>query len=104
MYNMYFAARFYDQVTLCSWGVITSFFLDTTHEISYNVTVSNATANWTELVNGTFEGLSHNSLAGVTELWYANLYPTYGQDCENPSAPVSFFTVFGVLFSGVTGS
>jgi hypothetical protein len=25
------------------------------------------------------------------------------QDCEDPASPVSFFTVFGVLFAGTTG-
>ncbi|XP_023327939.1 solute carrier family 12 member 9-like isoform X4 [Eurytemora carolleeae] len=90
-------------VTLCCTGVISSFFLDNYVSTEYNVTISNGTANWTEIVNGTFSGLSWNSLEGITELWYQNLYPTYIQDCEDSSAKVSFFTVFGVLFSGTTG-
>jgi hypothetical protein len=30
------------------------------------------------------------------------LYGDYGRDCENRDTPVSFMTVFGVLFSGVS--
>jgi hypothetical protein len=29
---------------------------------------------------------------------------TFGQDCEDPDSKVSFFTVFGVLFAGTTGT
>lgn len=91
-------------VSLCSGGVIYSFISDTAAYTTYNITVSNTTANWTELVNGTFVGLTRNSLAGIQELWLQNLYPQYTQDCENPDGPApGFFTVFGVLFSGVTG-
>ena len=66
-------------MSICCFGVITSFFLDVSVSIPYNVTLSNATANWTEVVNGTFNGLSGNSPAGISELFYANLYPNYKQ-------------------------
>ncbi len=62
-------------MSICCFGVITSFFLDVTVSIPYNVTVGNIT----EILNGTFTGLSANSPAGVSELFYANLYPNYTQ-------------------------
>ena len=49
-------------------------------------------------------GLSKNNMAGLMDLWKQNLYPQYTMDCAQHDAPVpNFFTVFGVLFSGVTG-
>jgi hypothetical protein len=36
-------------------------------------------------------------------MFSANLFRTYDFDCSDDSAEVSFFSVFGVLFSGVTG-
>ena len=59
--------------------------------------------NSSELVLGHFYGLAASNLTKVTELWSANLYPSYKQDCQDPGNRVDFFTVFGVLFSGVTG-
>ncbi|XP_054268186.1 solute carrier family 12 member 9 [Macrosteles quadrilineatus] len=55
--------------------------------------------NSTNLVNGSFTGLSAETL-------HSNLYPDYGKDYTSDSkhpADVFFSTVFGVLFSGVTG-
>ena len=81
-----------------------SYFLPHETVTVYNVTVSNATANWTELEYGTFTGLTKNSLSGVMDLWGQNLYPQYTMDCaQHDAPPPTFFTVFGVLFSGVTG-
>ena len=49
-------------------------------------------------VNGSFTGLT------TSATFYGNLWPNYGQDYTSPDgALVSFATVFGVLFSGVTG-
>ena len=49
-------------------------------------------------VNGSFTGLTTSATL------YGNLWPSYGQDYTSPDgALVSFATVFGVLFSGVTG-
>ncbi len=31
-----------------------------------------------------------------------NMYGGYGRDCESSDATVTFMTVFGVLFSGVS--
>jgi hypothetical protein len=67
------------QVTVCCLGVISSFFLDVSVSIPYNVTVSNGTDSWTEMVNGTFSGLSANTPAGISDLFYSNLYPNYKQ-------------------------
>jgi hypothetical protein len=66
-------------VTVCCLGVISSFFLDVSVSIPYNVTVSNGTDSWTEMVNGTFNGLSANTPAGISDLFYSNLYPNYKQ-------------------------
>lgn len=52
--------------------------------------------NSTHLVNGTFTGI-------LAETFKSNLYPDYGQDYTSNGSPVFFSTVFGVLFSGVTG-
>jgi hypothetical protein len=67
------------QVTVCCFGVVTSFFLNVSVSIPYNVTLSNGTFNWTEMVNGTFNGLSANTPAGISQLFMSNLYPNYKQ-------------------------
>ena len=83
---------------------MSSYFLPNETVNVYNVTVSNATANWTELEYGTFKGLTKNSWSGIMDLWGQNLYPQYTMDCaQHDAPPPNFFTVFGVLFSGVTG-
>ena len=54
--------------------------------------------NETFRVNGSFTGLT------TATTFYENLWPNYGKDYTSPDgALVSFATVFGVLFSGVTG-
>lgn len=54
--------------------------------------------NDTYRVNGSFTGLTSSATI------YENLWPHYGRDYTSPDgALVSFATVFGVLFSGVTG-
>ena len=88
-------------IGVCCAGVTVSFFLDTSYTISYNVT--SASENSSEMVYGHFYGLSYSNISTLSSLWHSNLYPSYAQDCENPEAKVDFFTVFGVLFSGVTG-
>jgi len=91
-------------VMICCSGVLASFFLHHESSTAYNVTVFNATSNWTETEYGTFTGLTINSWSGVTELFRQNLFPHYTMDCHDHTAePPTFFTVFGVLFSGVTG-
>jgi len=52
--------------------------------------------NSTYSVNGSYTGLLASTLN-------ANLYPDYGKDYTSNGSPVFFSTVFGVLFSGVTG-
>ena len=53
--------------------------------------------NETYLVNGTFTGLSSATLS-------SNLWASYGRDYTSAEGTLaSFATVFGVLFSGVTG-
>ena len=76
----------------------TSFFLDTSYSFTFN-----ATELTNQTVVGNFSGLANSDLATLSRLWSANLYPSYSQDCEDPESKVDFFTVFGVLFSGVTG-
>ena len=54
--------------------------------------------NETVKVNGSFTGLT------TSATFYGNLWPNYGQDYTSPDGTlVCFATVFGVLFSGVTG-
>ena len=86
---------------VCCSGVAASFFLDTVHAIPYNDT--SAAANSSALVTGHFYGLAASNLTTVTQLWTDNLWPSYERDCQTPGNKVDFFTVFGVLFSGVTG-
>ena len=59
--------------------------------------------NTTNLVNGSFIGISSNSYHGIDQLFQANLLGGYKRDCSDSQAHVDFFTVFGVVFSGVTG-
>ena len=54
-------------------------------------------------LSGTFTGLTHSNWQTISSLVSSNLYPNYQQDCQDHEAKVDFFTVFGVLFSGVTG-
>ena len=67
--------------------------------MSYNETMGNTT----NLVNGSFIGISSNSYDGIDQLFQANLLGGYKRDCSDSQAHVDFFTVFGVVFSGVTG-
>ena len=67
--------------------------------MSYNETIGNTT----NLVNGSFIGISSNSYDGIDQLFQANLLGGYKRDCSDSQAHVDFFTVFGVVFSGVTG-
>jgi hypothetical protein len=64
---------------------------------------SNCTTNCTyQTINGTFRGLSYASWHEVQEMASNNMYGGYGRDCESSDATVTFMTVFGVLFSGVS--
>jgi len=87
-------------VSVCCVGVISSFFLDHSYTIPYNITRDQ---NTTQIINGTFNGLAHSDWSAISSLMSTNLYPNYLQDCQDHDAKVDFFTVFGVLFSGVTG-
>ena len=85
-------------VSVCCVGVVSSFFLDHTVDVGFNVTdLGNLT------VVGSFRGLASHSLEEVADIWQSNLWPSYQQDCQDTASKVDFFTVFGVLFSGVTG-
>jgi hypothetical protein len=86
--------------------VITSFFLDVSVTIPYNVTMGNATANWTEIVNGTFTGLSGNTPAGISELFYSNLYPNYKQVKSKhlKDQYSTRHTVYGTGIAGIYGT
>eukprot|EP00095_Tigriopus_kingsejongensis_P007902 snap_masked-scaffold132_size323655-processed-gene-1.0 protein:Tk07902 transcript:snap_masked-scaffold132_size323655-processed-gene-1.0-mRNA-1 annotation:"solute carrier family 12 member 9" len=59
--------------------------------------------NCTKPADGTFIGFAGASSDYIKETFTANLYPRFEFDCSDPLAEVNFFTVFGVLFSGVTG-
>ena len=84
---------------LCILAVLSSFFLDNEVSIDFTETTGNLTNNLT----GSFVGISSNSYEGINQLLQANLLGGYDRDCSNSEAEVDFFTVFGVVFSGVTG-
>ena len=88
------------QVVLCTGGVASSFFLHKTHQIPFEATLNHTVK---DTIFGHFHGLTAPNGTIVNEFWNANLYPHYTQDCADASSKVDFFTVFGVLFSGVTG-
>ena len=80
-------------------AVLSSFFLDNEVSISYD----DMTGNITNHIYGNFVGIASNTYDGIDQLLQENLYGGYGRDCSNSEAEVDFFTVFGVVFSGVTG-
>ena len=93
---------------VCISGIIaiTSFFqnLSITEEFEY-VTKEfpycleeEVPSNCTRRVNGSFYGIMK-----YKHFWKENLYPDFQQDCSDPSMPINFYIVFGVLFSSVTG-
>lgn len=86
-------------VSICCLSVVGSFFTEKTVSVPFNVTLGNTSG----IVTGHFHGLTQSNMSTISDLWSKNLYPNYSQDCENPEAKVNFFTVFAVLFSGVTG-
>jgi hypothetical protein len=79
-------------------------FQDVELHFSYQEPISsNCTTNCTyQTINGTFRGLSYASWHEVQAMASDNMYGGYGRDCESRDATVSFMTVFGVLFSGVS--
>nr|XP_033330833.1 solute carrier family 12 member 9 [Megalopta genalis] len=82
-------------VCVCLSSVFISFLSQEHMEIPIpdsNTLVQNAT----EHVNGTYTGLLSSTLV-------SNLYSNYSYDYSSSGAITSFASVFGVLFSGVTG-
>ncbi|XP_066996534.2 solute carrier family 12 member 9 isoform X2 [Anabrus simplex] len=82
-------------VCICLLSVMISFFTVGPHEVAIpdaNTLVQNAT----EHVKGNFTGLSLYTMK-------ENLFPSFGRDYSSNGEIVQFATVFGVLFSGVTG-
>ncbi|KAK1117054.1 hypothetical protein K0M31_016979 [Melipona bicolor] len=82
-------------VCICLISVFISFLAKGYMQIPIpdaNTLVQNAT----EHVNGTYTGLLSSTLVG-------NLYPNYSADYSSKGAMTDFASVFGVLFSGVTG-
>ena len=59
--------------------------------------------NCTKLATGQFVGFAATNADTVGSFFTDNLYPKFELDCSDPAAEVTFFTIFGVLFSGVTG-
>jgi len=97
-------------VVICTLTVMWSFFGFVTvrsYVHTYNeTTVANCTVNCTyEVSRGAFAGLlkGHHQIANFTPVMFDDLDATFERDCHNRDNPVSVFTVFGVLFSGVTG-
>lgn len=82
-------------VTLCLISTLASFFFKGPIKVAIpdaNHLVQNETFH----VFGQYTGLSSATLKD-------NLFPNYGQDYSTDGQQVSFASVFGVLFSGVTG-
>ncbi|XP_063220409.1 solute carrier family 12 member 9 isoform X2 [Bacillus rossius redtenbacheri] len=82
-------------VCICLVSVVVSFLAAPAAQIAIpdtNDVVQNATFH----VNATYTGFFVNTLKN-------NLYPEYGEDYTSKGDLVTFATVFGVLFSGVTG-
>ncbi|XP_043251303.1 solute carrier family 12 member 9 [Colletes gigas] len=82
-------------VCVCLSSVFISFLVQGHMEIAIpaaNKLVQNAT----EHVNGTYTGLLSSTLI-------SNLYSNYSQDYSSEEVMTDFASVFGVLFSGVTG-
>lgn len=95
-------------VVVCTLVTVASFFPDTDLVVTYtdpcrSPTNNSILPNCTVSVNGTFTGFLASDLTTVESLFQANLLPRYARDCSDATTEVSFFTVFGVLFSGVTG-
>ncbi|XP_057375508.1 solute carrier family 12 member 9-like [Daphnia carinata] len=84
-------------VIVCLSVVVVSFLAQPAFEVPIPE-ANHLVQNETMKVNGSFTGLT------TSATFYGNLWPNYGQDYTSPDgALVSFATVFGVLFSGVTG-
>ena len=99
-------------VCVCTAVTMVSFFEDVTYTATF---VYNATSdcipptdnislpNCTKEVNGTFTGIFSLHPSEISENFMANIAPKFAFDCSDPTREVNFATVFGVLFSGVTG-
>lgn len=99
-------------VVACSVTTMGSFFADDGFEKTYVYNVTSdcvpptdnvSLPNCTKAASGVFVGLAAASAASLGNIFSDNLMPKYEFDCSDVGAEVSFFTVFGVLFSGVTG-
>ena len=82
-------------VCVCLTSVFISFLAQGYIEIPIPV-ANTVVQNATEHVNGTYTGLLSSTLI-------SNLYSNYSQDYSSGGAMTDFASVFGVLFSGVTG-
>ncbi|XP_059082779.1 solute carrier family 12 member 9-like [Tigriopus californicus] len=99
-------------VMICTVVTTASFFvnLDFHEDFVYNSTQdcipptdNISLPNCTKTAQGTFMGFMAASPEYISDTFEANLDPKFEFDCSDPMAEVNFFTVFGVLFSGVTG-
>ncbi|XP_026285624.1 solute carrier family 12 member 9 [Frankliniella occidentalis] len=83
-------------VCVCILSTLVSFFVMDPMEVALPDS-NHLVQNETFRINGTFTGLNFNTLK-------SNTWPHFGRDYTTPSGDwTQFASVFGVLFSGVTG-
>ena len=98
-------------VCACGLATMASFFSDSEytydypyrlHECSLRGNYHNA-SSCKEYANGTFIGIAEITFAEMEKNLKDNWNPKLGFDCSTGSTQVTFFEVFAVLFSGITG-
>ncbi|KAK7790737.1 hypothetical protein R5R35_013092 [Gryllus longicercus] len=82
-------------VCICLLSVIISFFVKEPMLVSIPI-ANTLVQNATHPAHGNYTGLEQSTLD-------LNLFPSFGRDYSSDGELVKFATVFGVLFSGVTG-
>ena len=90
---------------VCLSDLGASFINDEKLTVTFNETIArNCSSNCTyHTVTTHFFGLASDQGSHIWPLLKNNSKPLYARDCEDRSVHVDFFSVFAVLFAGVTG-